>query len=41
MICNLRYPADYVNQIPLTEMGLTVPPGRTHSEWYAQRPHAR
>ena len=24
------YPPDYVNQIPLTEMGLTVPPGRTH-----------
>eukprot|EP00521_Asterionellopsis_glacialis_P014611 CAMPEP_0195294214 /NCGR_PEP_ID=MMETSP0707-20130614/14353_1 /TAXON_ID=33640 /ORGANISM="Asterionellopsis glacialis, Strain CCMP134" /LENGTH=844 /DNA_ID=CAMNT_0040355121 /DNA_START=52 /DNA_END=2586 /DNA_ORIENTATION=+ len=24
------YPADYVNQIPLTEMGLSVSPGRTH-----------
>lgn len=24
------YPSDYVNQIPLTEMGLTVGPGRTH-----------
>lgn len=24
------YPPDYVYQIPLTEMGLTVPPGRTH-----------
>ncbi len=24
------YPPEYVNQIPLTEMGLTVSPGRTH-----------
>ena len=24
------YPPNYVNEIPLTEMGLTVGPGRTH-----------
>lgn len=27
------YPPDYVDQIPLTEMGLTVPPGRTHMHY--------
>ena len=31
------YPPNYVNQIPLTEMGLTVPPGRTHM-FYTGKP---
>jgi beta-D-xylosidase 4 len=31
------YPPEYVDQIPLTEMAMTVPPGRTHL-YYTETP---